>query len=160
MNEYIRADNDFWQRREEAFRCSEMTRGFDWRFNLRHVRTIHNPNQSEDKNNHTQGQQNHSQSTGTQQSSFRPPAPRGEREEEALEGDTTLNREDCSAYFVEKIRGTQQEPTKSQFKSRRKLPKLRQDIINRSRSSILLRIILHTSQSMSTNNSQSSSFQL
>jgi hypothetical protein len=26
MDEYIRADNDFWQRREEAYRYSEMTR--------------------------------------------------------------------------------------------------------------------------------------
>jgi hypothetical protein len=28
MDEYIRADNDFRQRREEAYRYSEMTRGF------------------------------------------------------------------------------------------------------------------------------------
>jgi hypothetical protein len=28
MDEYIRADNDFHQRREEAYRFSEMTRGF------------------------------------------------------------------------------------------------------------------------------------
>jgi hypothetical protein len=28
MDEYIRADNDFRQRREEAYRFSEMTRGF------------------------------------------------------------------------------------------------------------------------------------
>jgi hypothetical protein len=44
MDEYIRADNDFWQRKEEAFRYSEMTRGFGVRFNARHVKTIHNPN--------------------------------------------------------------------------------------------------------------------
>jgi hypothetical protein len=55
MDEYIRADNDFWQRREEAFRYSKMTRGFDGRFNPRHIRTIHDPSQSEDKNSHTQG---------------------------------------------------------------------------------------------------------
>jgi hypothetical protein len=77
MDEYIRADNDFRQRREEAYRYSEMTRGFGGRFQTRHVRTIHNPGQSEDKNNHNQGQQSHSQSTRTQQNSFRPPAPRG-----------------------------------------------------------------------------------
>jgi hypothetical protein len=59
MDEYISADNDFQQRRE-AFRYSKMTRGFAKRFNPRHVRTIHNSSQSEDKNNHTQGQQNHS----------------------------------------------------------------------------------------------------
>ncbi len=28
MDEYIRADNDFRQRREEAYKFSEMTRGF------------------------------------------------------------------------------------------------------------------------------------
>jgi hypothetical protein len=43
MDEYIRADNDFRQRREEAYIYSEMTRGFRGRLHPRHVRTIHNP---------------------------------------------------------------------------------------------------------------------
>jgi hypothetical protein len=77
MDEYIRADNGFRQRREEAYRYSEMTRGFEGRLHPRHVRMIHNPSQSEDRGNHTQGHQHSSQSTGTQQSSFRPSAPRG-----------------------------------------------------------------------------------
>jgi hypothetical protein len=77
MDEYIRADNDFWQRREEAYRYSKMTRGFGGRLHLRHVRAIHNPSQSKDKNNYNQGQHRNSQSTGMQQNSFRPPAPRG-----------------------------------------------------------------------------------
>jgi hypothetical protein len=34
MDEYIRADNDFRKRREEAYRFSEMTRGFGGRINL------------------------------------------------------------------------------------------------------------------------------
>jgi hypothetical protein len=34
MDEYIRADNDFRQRREEAYRFSEMTRGFGGRIHL------------------------------------------------------------------------------------------------------------------------------
>jgi hypothetical protein len=34
MDEYIRADNDFHQRREEAYRFSEMTRGFGGRTTL------------------------------------------------------------------------------------------------------------------------------
>jgi hypothetical protein len=38
MDEYIRADNDFRQRREEAYRFSEMTRGFRGRIHPRHVR--------------------------------------------------------------------------------------------------------------------------
>jgi hypothetical protein len=54
-----------------------MTRGFGGRLHQRHVRTIHNPSPGEDKGNHNQRHQHNSQSTGTQQSSFRPPAPRG-----------------------------------------------------------------------------------
>jgi hypothetical protein len=38
MYEYIRVDNDFHQRREEAYRFSEMTRGFGGRIHPRHVR--------------------------------------------------------------------------------------------------------------------------
>jgi hypothetical protein len=60
VDEYIKADNDFRQRREEAFRYSEMTKGFNRRFNPWHVRTIHNPSLSEHKRSHTPGQQNHS----------------------------------------------------------------------------------------------------
>jgi hypothetical protein len=41
MDEYIRADNDFRQRREEAYRFSKMTRGFGGRIHPRHVRSIH-----------------------------------------------------------------------------------------------------------------------
>jgi hypothetical protein len=77
MDEYIRADNDFRQRRKEVYRYSEMTWGFGGRLHPRHVRTIHNPRSSEDRGNHTQGHQHSSQSLGTQQSSFRPPALRG-----------------------------------------------------------------------------------
>jgi hypothetical protein len=38
-DEYIRANNDFRQRREEAYRYSKMTRGFVGRLHPRHVRT-------------------------------------------------------------------------------------------------------------------------
>jgi hypothetical protein len=38
---------------------------------------IHNPSSSEDRGSHTQGHQHSSQSARTQQSSFRPPTPRG-----------------------------------------------------------------------------------
>jgi hypothetical protein len=54
MDEYIRADNDFRQRREEAFRFSEMTRGFGGRFHLRHVRSIHNSTQNDDRGSQQQ----------------------------------------------------------------------------------------------------------
>jgi hypothetical protein len=77
MDEYIRADNDFRQRREEAYRFSEMTRGFRGRIHPRHVRSIHNSTQSDDKGSQPQWSQYTSQSSGQQQSSFRPPAPRG-----------------------------------------------------------------------------------
>jgi hypothetical protein len=76
MDEYIMADNDFRQKRE-AYRYSKMTRGFGGRLHPRHVRTIHNPSLNDYRGNHTQGHQHNSQSSGTQQSSFRPPAPRG-----------------------------------------------------------------------------------
>jgi hypothetical protein len=49
MDEYIWADNDFRQRREEAYRFSEMTRGFGGRIHRRHVRSIHNSSQSDDR---------------------------------------------------------------------------------------------------------------
>jgi hypothetical protein len=77
MDEYIRADNDFRQRREEAYRFSEMTRGFGGRIHPRHVRSIHNSTQSDDRESQQQRPQYSSQASGQQQSSFRPPAPRG-----------------------------------------------------------------------------------
>jgi hypothetical protein len=77
MDEYIRADNDFRQRREEAYRFSKMTRGFGGRIHPRHVRSIHNSNSSDDRGSQPQRQQHSSQSSEPQQRSFRPPAPRG-----------------------------------------------------------------------------------
>jgi hypothetical protein len=77
MDEYIRADNDFRQRREEAYRFSKMIRGFGGRIHSRHVRSIHNSTQNDDKGSQSQRSQYTSQSSGQQQSSFRPPAPRG-----------------------------------------------------------------------------------
>jgi hypothetical protein len=77
MDEYIRADNNFRQTREEAYKYSEMARGFGGRFHPRHVRSIHNTSPSDDRGNQTHRQQHSSQSSGAQQSSFRPPAPRG-----------------------------------------------------------------------------------
>jgi hypothetical protein len=77
MDEYIRADNDFRQRREEAYIFSEMTRGFGGRIHPRHVRSIHSSSQNDDKGSQLQRPQHTSQSLGQQQSSFRPPAPRG-----------------------------------------------------------------------------------
>jgi hypothetical protein len=39
MDEYIRVDNDFRKKREEAYIFSEMTRGFGGRIHPRHVRS-------------------------------------------------------------------------------------------------------------------------
>jgi hypothetical protein len=77
MDEYIRADNDFCQRREEAYRFSEMTRGFRGRIHPRHVRSIHSSSQNDDKGGQFQRPQHSSQSSGQQQSFSRPPALRG-----------------------------------------------------------------------------------
>jgi hypothetical protein len=77
MDEYIRADNDFHQRREEAYMFSEMTKGFRGRIHPRHVRSIHNSNLSDDRGSHPQRPQHSSESSGQQQSSLRPPVPRG-----------------------------------------------------------------------------------
>jgi hypothetical protein len=74
MDEYIRADNDFCQRREEAYRFSKMTRGFGGRIHPRHVISIHSSSQNDDKGSQFQRPQHSSQSSGQQQSSFRPPA--------------------------------------------------------------------------------------
>jgi hypothetical protein len=49
MDEYIRADNDFRQKREEAYMFSEMTRGFGGRLHPRHVRSIHNSNANDER---------------------------------------------------------------------------------------------------------------
>jgi hypothetical protein len=51
MDEYIRADNDFRQRREEAYMFSEMTRGFGGRLHPKHVRSINNSNANDERAN-------------------------------------------------------------------------------------------------------------
>jgi hypothetical protein len=79
MDEYIRADNDFRQRREEAYRFSEIARGFGGRFHPRHVRSIHST-QNDDRGSQQQRPQYSSQASqalGQQQNYPRPPAPRG-----------------------------------------------------------------------------------
>jgi hypothetical protein len=124
-----------------------MTRGFGGRLHPRHVRTIHNPSSSNNMGNHTQGHQDSSQSSGTQQSYFRPPAPRG-RGGEASEEGMAISPGDCSAYSVGKIRDTRQGCAKSRSKSRRKSLKLKHGRTYRSRSCILLHAILHISLSM------------
>ena len=99
MDEYIRADNDFRQRMEEAFRFSEMTRGFGGRFYPRHVRSIHNSTQNDDRGSQQQRPQCSSQASGQQQGSFRPPVPRG-RGARASAEDLEINHEESFACFA------------------------------------------------------------
>jgi hypothetical protein len=49
MDEYVRADNDFHQRKEELQKYTKVARGFGGRFHPRYVRCIHNPAHIEEK---------------------------------------------------------------------------------------------------------------
>jgi hypothetical protein len=77
MDEYIRANNDFRQKREEAYRFFEMTRGFGGRLHPRHVRSIHKSNANDERANNVQHSHHSSHSSSIQHTSFRPSAPRG-----------------------------------------------------------------------------------
>jgi hypothetical protein len=63
--------------------------------------------------------------------------PQGAEVAGASEEDTEISPEDYIAYSAVKTRATPQENAKSQFRSKRRLPKLRHGRINRSRSYIL-----------------------
>jgi hypothetical protein len=55
---------------------SKMTRGFGGRLHPRHVRSIHNSNANHERANNAQSNHHSSQSSGMQQTSYKPPAPR------------------------------------------------------------------------------------
>lgn len=124
-----------------------MARGFGGWLHPRHVRTIYNPNTNDDRANNTQSSQQSSQSSGIQQTSYRPPAPRGRggRSFRGMHGNQPMRR---SAYSVRKITDTQQGCANSRSRSRRKLLKPKHSITSQSRSCILLHAILHISLSM------------
>jgi hypothetical protein len=139
MDEYIRVDNDFRQRREEAYRFSEMTRGFGGRIHPRHVRSIHNSSQSDAEEASFKGhnialnpQGNNKVLSGHQ--------PQGAEAARASEEGTGISLENFIAYSVAKTMATLQEHVRSPFRSKRRLPKLRHDRISRSRFYILLSI--------------------
>jgi hypothetical protein len=144
MDEYIRADNDFLQRREEAYRFSEMTRGFGGRIHPRNVRSIHSSSQSEDRGSQFQRPQHSSQSLGQHESSFRPPAPR----DRGSEGDMGICPGKSIAYSVVKTRATLQERARLPFRSKKRLSKQKPGRTSRSRFYILLRATLPTYQNM------------
>jgi hypothetical protein len=68
--------------------------------------------------------------------------PQGAEAARALEEGTGINPESSIAYSMEKTRATLQEHAKSQFRSKRRLPKLRRGRISRSTSYILLHATL------------------
>jgi hypothetical protein len=147
MDEYIRADNDFRQRREEAYKFSKIIEGFVGRLHPRHVRSIHNSSANDERASNVQHNHHNSQSSSMQQTSFRPLAPRGKGGRSfSVEEGLAINPESCTVFFVARTRATQQEHARSQFRSKRKLMKLRRDRVSRSKSSTLLHVIPHTSQ--------------
>jgi hypothetical protein len=119
MDEYIRADNDFRQRREEAYRFSEMTRGFEGRIHPRHVRSIHNSTQSDNKGSQSQRSQYTSQSSGQQQNSFSHQL-QGEEALGASKEDLGISLERSTAYSVVRTRAILQECATSPFRSKRR----------------------------------------
>jgi hypothetical protein len=89
-----------------------MTRGFGGRFHPRHVRTIHNPNANNDRANNAQSSHHNSQSSGMQQTSYRPPVPRG-RGGEASEKGLVISPGNITTYSVAKTKDTLQGRAKS-----------------------------------------------
>jgi hypothetical protein len=104
MDEYIRADNDFRQRREEAYRFSEMARGFGGRIHPRHVRSIHST-QNDDRGSQQQRSQYSSQASGQQQS-YPLPQLQGAEATGASEEGLGISPEKFIAYSVVRTRAT------------------------------------------------------
>jgi hypothetical protein len=147
MDEYIRADNDFRQRREEAYRFSEMTRGFGGRIHPRHVRSIHNSTQSDDKGSQPQrSQYTHNLWGNSKALSNR--QLQGAEAPGALEEDMGINPGRSIAYSVMRTRAILQECAKSPSRSRRRSQKPKLGRVSRSRSCTLLRATLLTYQNM------------
>jgi hypothetical protein len=147
LDEYIQADNDFHQRREEAYRFSKTTRGFGGRIHLRHVRSIHSSYQNDDKGGQFRG---HSMAHNLQDSSKAPSGHQlqGAEAVGASEEDMGIISGKSIAYSVVKTRATRQERVRLPFKSKKRSPKQKPGRISRSRSYIVLRATLPTYQSM------------
>jgi hypothetical protein len=145
MDEYIRTNNDFRQRREEAYRFSEMTRGFGGRIYPRHVRSIHNSSQSDDRGSQFQRPQHSSQSSGQQQSSFRPPAPRG-RGGRGFRGRYGDQPRKLYCLFCGEDKGHTTRACQVTIQKQKEIAEAERDRISRSRFYILLRATLPTYQ--------------
>jgi hypothetical protein len=147
MDEYIRADNDFRQRREEAYRFSEMTRGFGGRIHPRHVRSIHNSIQSDDRGGQQQRPQYSSQSSGQQQSSFRPLAPRG-RGARGFGGRYGDQPRKIYCLFYGEDKGHNTRTCQITIQKQKEIADAEARKISRSRFCTLLRVIHPTYQNM------------
>jgi hypothetical protein len=119
MDEYIRADNDFRQRREEAYRYSEMTRGFGGRLHPSMSGRSIIPAQVKTGEvilkgiSITLNHQEHIKVPSGHQT-------QEAKEVEASEEDSARNQEGCFIYSVENIRGIQRGHAKSRYRSKRK----------------------------------------
>jgi hypothetical protein len=91
--------------------------------------------------------QHTSQSSGQQQSSFKPPD-LGAEATGASEEDMEISPEKFIAYSVVRTKATLQEPARSLFWSKKRLPKQKLGRISRSKSYILLCATLPTYQNM------------
>jgi hypothetical protein len=130
MDEYIRADNDFRQKREEAYRFSEMTRGFRGRIHPRHVKSIHNSSRMTTKEASFRGHStphnlrgNNKALSGRQLQGAEAPG--------ASEEDMGIIPGRFIAYSVVRTRVILQECAKSPFRSRRRSQKPKLSRISR-----------------------------
>jgi hypothetical protein len=153
MDEYIRADNDFRQRREEAYIFSEMTKGFGGRIHPSHVRSIHSSSQNDDKGDSFRG---HSTLHSLRDSSKAPSGRQlqGAEAAGASEEDMGISPAKSIVYSVVRTKATLQELVRSLSWSKKRLPKQKLGRISRSKSYILLGAILLTYQNMWATNLQ------
>jgi hypothetical protein len=141
MDEYIRADNDFHQRREEAYRFSEMTRGFGGRITLGMSDQSTTPVRVMTEDASFRGHiiahslQGSSRALSGHQL-------QGAEAAGASEEDMGISPGNSIAYSVVKTRAILQEHARSPFKSKKRLPKQKRGRISRSRFYILLRATL------------------
>jgi hypothetical protein len=147
MDEYIRTDNDFQQRREEAYRFSEMTRASEGESTLgmsdqstAQVRMMTKEASFRDHNTPHNLRDSSKAPSGRQL--------QGAEAAGASEEDMGISPGKFIAYSMVRTKATLQEPARSLFWSKKRLPKQKLGTINRSKSYILLRTTLPTYRNM------------
>jgi hypothetical protein len=141
MDVFIRVDNDFRQRRIELHRYIKATWGFGGRFHPRHVRSIHNLAQGEEKTTQSHGQSSEQQTSSQQQSShicFDRQLREEDGEAEALATSSMHIRGSRSAYFVVKIGATQQVVATTPLTSRKRFLCQHLNLLSQRRCSVHL----------------------